>query len=102
MSDYIPKSIGETYLRHKIARHTKYAIKMANAGKEINHSIITVPIEQAVYIVNKHKENTSSTRSAVALLEELERLLDAGYESYSPTKMRSLCRHALLHVKKIK
>ena len=102
MSDYEPKSFGETYLRHQIARHKAYKTKMANSKHPIKHSMLSVPMEQAVHIVDKHKENMDAARSAVALLEELETLLDSGYELYSPTKLRSVCKRALLNVRKIK
>lgn len=102
MSDYIPKSLGETYLRHQIARQNRTNRKMADSGKKSMHSVLSIPLEQAVYIVDKHKINVESTNTAIALLEELEALLDSGYELYSPTKLRSVCKRALLNVRKIK
>ena len=75
---------------------------MAHSGKPFKHSLLSIPIEQAEDIVNKYKSNTEATRTIVALLEELEVMLDAGYESYSPTKLRSVCKRALLNAKKIK
>lgn len=102
MSDYEPKSFGETYLRYQIARHKAYKTKMANSKNPIKHSMLSVPMEQAVHIVDKHKENMDAAKSAVALLEELETLLDGGYESYSPTKLRSICKRALLKTKQIR
>lgn len=102
MSDYTPKSVGETYLRHQISRQKSFATKMANSGKRVKHSLLSIPLEQAEYIVNKHKSNTASIQTTIALLEELEALLDVGYEEYSPTKLRSVCKRALLSVRKIK
>jgi hypothetical protein len=102
MSDYIPKSLGETYLRHQISRQKSFAKKMANSGKNVKHSLLSIPIEQAEYIVNKHKSNTDSIQTTISLLEELEALLDVGYEEYSPTRLRSVCKRALLSAKKIK
>lgn len=102
MSDYVPKSVGESYLRSQIARQKAYRTKMANSGRPFKHSLISIPIEQAEHIVDKYKSNMEATRSTVSLLEELEALLDSGYESYSPTKLRSVCKRALLNARKIK
>lgn len=101
MSDYVPKSLGETYLRHQIARQKSYKTKMANSKHPVKHSMLSIPVEQAEYIVEKHKLNMQATSSAVALLEELEVLLDMGYESYSPSKLRLVCKRALSQVRKI-
>ena len=102
MSDYPLKSTGETYLRMQISRFKSFKTKMKNLDKDLNHSILSIPLEQAEEIVNKHKENTNAIRSAKAILEELEIMLADGYENYSPTKLRLLCKRALLNVNKIK
>lgn len=102
MSDYIPKSTGETYLRMQIARFKSFKTKSKNSNMELKHSTLSIPLEQAEEIVNKHKANTDAVRSAKAILEELEIMLAEGYETYSPTKLRLLCKRALLNVNKIK
>lgn len=102
MSDYIPKSTGTTYLRCQIARHKSMKRRMEKNGNKIKCSIISVPIETAIEIVENQKGNKESIISAIKVLEELEVLLDMGYESYSPTKLRSMCKRALVHVGKIK
>lgn len=102
MSENISNSSGVTHLRHKIQRHKHTSARMSKLGKKNEHSTLTIPLEKAMDIVETNKSNKASTSSALALLEELDNLLGMGFEHYSPTKLRSVCKRALFHVKNIK
>lgn len=102
MSENTSNSSGVTHLRHKIQRYKHASAKMSKLGKKIEHSTLTIPLDKALEIVETNKSNKVATSSALALLEELESLLGMGFEHYSPTKLRSVCKRALFHVKNIK
>lgn len=100
--DYIPKSSGESFLKRAVSLHYSRKRKVEERGKVFSAEMVSIPIEQAEEIVNKHKIRMPSVYTLAEILEELEIQVNAGYESYSPTSLRTLVSRAIFHLNKIK
>jgi predicted nucleotidyltransferase len=100
--DYVPKSEGETLLRHQVARARARISKLEKDGKEYKNPIISIAFEQAVDIVNRHKERKEQLETVYNLVAELSFQLENEYVKYDVTAMRNLANKILVRLTEIK
>lgn len=100
--DYIPKSSGESFLGRAVGKYNSTKRKFEENGKVFSSNTINIPIEQAEEIVNKSKIRNPAIYSLVNIMDELQRQVNDGYETYSPTSLRQLVNRAIFHLNKIK
>jgi hypothetical protein len=100
--DYIPKASGESYLKRAVNKHNAIKRKFEDQGKPFSANIVSIPLEQAEEIVIKYKARVPSVASLEKILEELQIQVNGGYESYSPSSLRTLVSRAIFHLNKIK
>jgi hypothetical protein len=100
--NYTPKSSGETYLKRAVNRHNAMKSKFEDQGKKFSADIVSIPLEQADEIVKKHETRAVAIPTLNAILEELQEQVNAGFETYSPSTLRTLVSRARFHFNKIK
>ncbi len=100
--DYIYKSGGESCLQRIVSKHKATKRKFAEQGKDFSSNLISIPVEQASEIVEKHKVRVPAVSSLDSILEELQNQVNGGYETYSPSTLRSLVSRARYYLNKIK
>lgn len=99
---YYQKSSGESCLRRVVNKHNATKRKFEEQGKKFSADIVSIPLEQANEIIDKHKIRIPAISSLDNILEELQNQVNGGYETYSPSTIRSLVSRARLYLNKIK
>lgn len=100
--DYIPKSSGESFLNRAVNKHNATKRKFEDQGKKFSADIVSIPLEQADEIIKKYKTRAVAVPTINAILEELQEQVNAGFETYSPSTLRTLVSRAIFHFNKIK
>lgn len=100
--EYIPKSSGESFLNRAVNKHNAIKRKFENQGKKFSANLVSIPLEQADEIAKKHKVRAVAIPTINAILEELQEQVNAGFETYSPSTLRTLVSRARFHFNKIK
>jgi hypothetical protein len=100
--DYIPKTDGETLIRHQIARVKNRIRKMEANGVEYKEPLITIPLVQAEDIIKRFNERKDKMETLRNLAGELSFQLDAEYITYNVTSLRKLSDKLLVVASEIK
>lgn len=100
--NYTPKTDGETLLRHQIARVKARIVKLEKEGKEYKNPIVSIPYDQAIDLVKRHKARKEVVETLNNLAGELSFQLDEEYVSYNVTDLRSLANKILIKISEIK
>ena len=100
--DYIPKSSGESFLNRAVNKHNATKRRFEDQGKKFSADIVSIPLEQADEIIKKYKTRAVAVPTLNAILEELQEQVNAGFETYSPSTLRTLVSRARFHLNKIK
>ena len=98
----VPKSDGETLLRHQVARARSRIAKMEKDGKEYESPIVSIPINSAIEITERAKIRKEQVTTLVDLIGEMSFQLDFEYVVWSPAKLRALAARATILASKIK
>ena len=100
--DYVPKSDGETLLRHQVARIKARVKKLEKEGKEYPNPIVSIAYQQAVDIANRHKDRKEKIQTMLNLAGELSFQLDGEYVEYNVANLRKLANLILVKLSEIK
>lgn len=100
--EYVPKSSGESYVKRVLGKHRTIKRRSEERGIKFTGNTINIPVAQAEEIVEKHDIRGPAVSSLRAIVEELQTQLNRGYETYSPTALRSLAARARFFVDKIR
>ena len=100
--EHTQKSSGESCLRRVVSKHNATKRKFEDQGKKFSADIVSIPLEQANEIVEKHRVRVPAVSSLDSILEELQNQVNGGYETYSPSTLRSLVSRARFYLNKIK
>ena len=100
--EYIQKSSGESCLRRLVSKHNATKRRFEEQGKKFSSEVVSIPVEQATEIVEKHKVRVPAVSSLESILEELQNQVNGGYETYSPSTLRTLVSRARFYLNKIK
>lgn len=101
-SNYIPKNDGEVLLRYQIARVRSRITKMERDGKEYSSPIVSIPLLQAMDLVERHKLRKNKLETLANIAGELSFQLDNEYISYNVTGLRNLANKILVKISEIK
>lgn len=100
--DYIYKSSGESCLQRIVSKHRATKRRFKEEGKVFTSELVSLPIEQATEIVERHRIRVPAVSSLDNILDELQNQVNGGYETYSPSTLRSLVSRARFYLNKIK
>ena len=97
----VQKSSGESCLRRLVSKHNATKRKFEEQGKKFSSGMISIPIEQATELAEKSKVRVPVVSSLENILEELQNQVNGGYETYSPSTLRTLVSRARFYLNKI-
>lgn len=100
--DYVPKTDGETLIRHQIARVKSRIRKMEANGVEYKEPLITIPLVQAEDIINRFNYRKDKMETLRNIAGELSFQLDGEYIDYNVTGLRILANKLIAVASEIK
>lgn len=101
-NNYVPKTDGETLIRHQIARVKSRIRKMEANGLEYKEPLITIPLIQAEDIIKRFNERKNKMETLKNVAGELSFQLDGEYVEYNVSALRKLANKLIAIASEIK
>lgn len=100
--NYVPKTDGETFIKHQIARVKTRIKKMEANGVEYKEPLITIPLAQAEEIITRFEKRKDKMETLRNVAGELSFQLDGEYVQYNVSALRKLADKLITLASEIK